>query len=208
MRSYNASSRGCSDGCVAHSAASICACVMRRGACAASTGDIRASLRSFRGLEDACRMCEGDAHGGGAHATPSPSDSFSSESSPDAKPELPPSLVRPPCPPICKERPCESCLSRSNSSCALYATACRSAPVSPSLFSARISKFTSAASVKPRSALFKIEARACRCGRPQSTLRSRRPGRSSAGSIKSGRVEAASTATPDNTSIPSSWQSS
>mmetsp|Transcript_18819 Transcript_18819/g.58550 ORF Transcript_18819/g.58550 Transcript_18819/m.58550 type:complete len:284 (-) Transcript_18819:457-1308(-) len=54
-------------------------------------------------------------------------------------------------------------------------------------------------------AILKMSARALRSGRPNSTLRSSRPGRNSAGSSVSGRLVAASTLMLPRLSKPSSW---
>ena len=91
----------------------------------------------------------------------------------------------------------------------------QSAPLKPSVISANSSSFsstTSLSSFRCRTWQPRISARSAASGGRQSTLRSSRPGRSSAGSIRSGREVAAITKTPppppSSRSPPSSWRPS
>ena len=65
----------------------------------------------------------------------------------------------------------------------------------------------SAARRSGRASARRMSVRAAASGRGTCTFWSRRPGRSSAGSMRSGRLEAARTDTPTSASTPSSWQS-
>ena len=79
----------------------------------------------------------------------------------------------------------------------------RSAPTRPGVWPAIWSRSTSGASGTCREWIFKIAARPRRSGDCTVTRRSKRPGRSSAGSSTSARLVAASTITPSRESKPS-----
>ena len=89
------------------------------------------------------------------------------------------------------------------SSWALYMSACRSAPEYPSVFWAHTSRLTSASRGTFRAMARRISTRSSRDGMSHSSDLSRRPGRSSAASMRSGRDVAASTYTPSRPSAPS-----
>mmetsp|Transcript_27584 Transcript_27584/g.47235 ORF Transcript_27584/g.47235 Transcript_27584/m.47235 type:complete len:361 (-) Transcript_27584:175-1257(-) len=80
-----------------------------------------------------------------------------------------------------------------------------SAPVVFGHRRARSSKRMSRSQFIERAWIWKMEARPSRSGRPNSTFRSRRPGRSSAGSSVSGRLVAIRILTLPRASNPSSW---
>lgn len=89
------------------------------------------------------------------------------------------------------------------SRCALYTSACRSAPEKPSVSSASCSRSTPGARCSLRASDSMISCRSILDGMSHRTALSRRPGRSSAGSIRSGRLVAASTYTPSRPCAPS-----
>eukprot|EP00160_Parvularia_atlantis_P006185 Unigene15378_Nuclearia_a/m.45974 Unigene15378_Nuclearia_a/g.45974 ORF Unigene15378_Nuclearia_a/g.45974 Unigene15378_Nuclearia_a/m.45974 type:complete len:361 (+) Unigene15378_Nuclearia_a:346-1428(+) len=89
------------------------------------------------------------------------------------------------------------------SSDALYSSACRSAPEKPSVAAAISSRSTASSSRRLRAWARRMSARSSSSGIGQHSALSSRPGRSSAGSIRSGRDVAASTYTPCRPSAPS-----
>ena len=84
----------------------------------------------------------------------------------------------------------------------------RSAPENPGVFSATRCRLTSGASGLPLACTARIALRAASSGRSTRTRRSKRPGRSSAGSSTSGRLVAAMTTTRSVRSKPSISDSS
>ena len=93
--------------------------------------------------------------------------------------------------------------SRRASSAARRQMASMSAPLRPGVRLASSSTVTSGAIALPRVWTAKIARRSSSSGYSNSTTRSKRPGRSKAGSINSGRLVAPSTMTPSRPSMPS-----
>ena len=92
---------------------------------------------------------------------------------------------------------------RAESSAASLTTLARSAPVNPGVRRARTSRSIPGASGLPRAWTLRMSRRPLRSGRSTVIWRSKRPGRSRAGSRMSGRLVAAIRITPDLTSKPS-----
>ena len=93
--------------------------------------------------------------------------------------------------------------SRAASTAASLTSCARSAPDMPPVRPATAARSTSGARGLPRACRARIASRSTKVGRPTWTRRSKRPGRSRAGSSVSGRLVAAMTTTPARPSSPS-----